>query len=191
MKKIVFISTILFITLTQAQNSFETGTLTLRSGEILNGEVKILLGNKTIRFKDSAKKSKELNYREVEQVTIKKDDKTLVYKYKILAGKEPLLMQVIKEYKGIINLYAIEQTRDYGMIATNFAIYYVNKGSGVEVIKLGSSDMIFGKKKFKKTAKKFFNNCPELLKKIESNEFKRSNDVEQIIEYYKQNCGGS
>ena len=121
---------------------------------MLDKEIKILAGNKRIMFKDLNNKKEELNYRKVKKVTINKNTDTLAYKYMIIAGREPLLMQVIKEYKGKINLYAIEYQKTYGMtisITDNFAHYYVNKGFGIEVMKLGSSEHLFGKKKFNKT----------------------------------------
>ncbi len=70
----------------------------------------------------------------------------------------------------------------------NFYHYYVNKGSGDVVIKLGSSQQVYGSRHFKKTALKFFKDCPSLIKKIEDKEFNRRKHIEEIIEYYKNEC---
>ena len=192
MKKILLITTIFFTLSFYAQNSYETATLTFRNGEIKTGEVKRLLGDKTIRFKDSEGKKKEYNYIEIKELKIKNNGKSEIYKYRIVPGRTPLLMKVIKEYKGVINLYAIEHSKTYGSIISitdNYRIYYLNKDDGINVIKLGSSEHIFGKRGFNKTSKKVFKDCPKIIEMIENKEFKRTKDVENIIDYYYENCG--
>jgi len=109
-------------------------------------------------------------------------------------------MKVLKEYPEKINLYGIEKTRTTGGGYTPDGVfmagfsniymeYYVDKGKGGAVTKLTSDDMsLGGNKKFRKTAIKFFNDCPPLTKKIEAKEFNRRKNVVDIVEFYANYC---
>ncbi|WP_296317296.1 hypothetical protein [Winogradskyella sp. UBA3174] len=137
---------------------YEPVTLTFRDGEVVEGEVKIL-DQRNIKFKENKKKKKtEYNYIKVKEIKIKRGGETFIYKYKIIVGKRPLLLMVIKEYEGIINLYAAEYSKTYGddlapislLLTDDFREYYVNKDSGDTVTKLGKSEQIFGSQHLKK-----------------------------------------
>ena len=191
MKRLIFLATVFLTFSFYAQNSYEKATLTFRNGEVIQGEAKRLLGDKRIKFKSAGGEKEEYNYREVKELKIKKEGEILIYRYKIIVGQEPKLMKVVKEYKGIINLYVTEHSRTYEGIVSitdNFGVYYLNKDDGINVVELGSSEIIYGKK-FKKTAKKVFNDCPKIIEMIESKEFKRTKDIEKIIDYYYDNYG--
>jgi hypothetical protein len=190
MKKItlilIFISS---ISNSQIANSYESALLTFRDNTIKKGEVKILDDKRTIKYRNKSEGVKnEYNYRNIKEVEITKDGVIKRYNYKIISGKKPMLMRVIKEYEGKINLYAIDYYKDWGGIINYYCHYYVNMGKGHTVEKLGSSEIIFGSKKFKKQIKKIFKKCPNLIKKVENKEFKRTKNIEEIIEYYYENC---
>ncbi len=190
MKKITLI--LIFVTsITNSQftNSYESAILTFRDNTIKKGEVKILDDQRTIRYRNKSEGIKnEYNYKNIKEVQITKDGVIKRYNYKIISGIKPMLMRVIKEYKGKINLYAIDYSKDWGGIINYYCHYYVNMGKGHTVEKLGSSEIIFGNKKFKKQIKKIFKKCPKLIKKVENKEFKRTKNIEEIIEYYYENC---
>lgn len=123
-------------------------------------------------------------------------------------GKKPKLMKVNKEFLGKINLYSIEFSQSVGSpggfgmgshggfgmgptFSINSSQYYVNKGSGDVVIYLGTSHpMNGGHKKFSKAAMKFFTDCPDILEKIKSKEFKQK-QIPEIVEYYASECDGT
>ena len=182
----------------QIGNTFKSATLNFRNGEIVKGEAKIL-GDGTIKFRENNKGEKSIyTYRQVKKLEINEDGVNECYKYKIIAGKKPKLMKVIKEYPNKINLYGIKYSVAVGNsigigplsvgLTDNFYHYYVNKGNGDVVIMLGSSQQVYGSRHFKKTALKFFKDCPSLIKKIKDKEFNRRKHMEEIIEYYKNEC---
>ena len=201
MKKILLLIALFSTLLSFSQNPYESGTLTFRDGNILEGDLKILLDNRTIKFRNSERKKKEYNYTEIEELKIVKDYVTEIYKYKIIVGMRPKLLRVIKETKGKLNLYAIDfyvasefnktgsPIDDFKGYEEHFREYYVSKGNEDIVIKLGSDRNIFGSQFFKKTAMKYFKDCPTLIKKIKNKEFNRQNDIKNIVEFYNENCG--
>jgi uncharacterized protein involved in tellurium resistance len=181
-------------------NSYEKATLKLRNGDVLEGEAKIT-NEETIKFRNGDDKE-TFTYRNLKSFTIVEDYEKESYVFKIIAGKTPRLMKIIKEYEGRINLYAIEyKNNNPGNLNSNtsglnmntgvtFDVteFYVNKDGGHEVIKLGNNHPVFGKRHFKNTVHEFFKDCTALMEKVEKNEFKR-NDMISIIEFYNDNCG--
>ncbi len=195
MKKQFLILILLLSSIANAQfgNTFESATLQLRNNETLKGKAKILT-DRTIKFRQSKNDEKVIyNHTTVKELEIFEDGKFEVYKYKIIVGKRPILVKVIKEYEGTINLYAIDFSVTSGtgplFITDNFKHFYANKGTGDVVIKLGSSQQVYGGPYFKKTSVKFFKDCPSLVKKIKSKEYNRRRHIVEIIEYYNENCG--
>lgn len=192
MKKITLIILLISNALNaQIGNSFKSATLNLRNNEILKGEAKIL-GDGTIKFRKNNKSDKIIyTYRQVKKLETYEDGINEFYKYKIITGKKPTLMKVIREYPNKINLYGISYSVTFGFgieVTDNFFHYYVNKGNGDVVIELGSNQQFYGSRHFKKTALKFFKDCPSLIKKIKDKEFNRRKHMEEIIEYYKNEC---
>ncbi|PXY03082.1 hypothetical protein DF185_03045 [Marinifilum breve] len=76
---------------------------------------------------------------------------------------------------GKIKLYQHYSTPMYG---NNGKVWYLKKED--QPLKLVAD---FGRKKMKK----YFSDCPELVKKIESKEFK-GKDIIQIVQFYNSNC---
>ena len=200
MKKIILLITLFSTLLSFAQNPYESATLIFRNGNILEGEAKILLNNRTIKFRNSKNKKTEYDYKQIKELKILKDKETAIYKYKIIAGLPPKLLKVIKETEGKVNLYAIDFyivsefnkndfTKNYSKgYEEHFKDYYVSKGNENIVIKLGTDRNFVGSNYFKKTALKYFKDCPALIKKIKEKEFKRRNDIKKIVAFYNENC---
>ncbi len=59
--------------------------------------------------------------------------------------------------------------------------YYVAKKNEEIAVSLESG------KKFKKTASKYFSDCPDLVAKIQSKEYKKR-DIVEIVKFYNENC---
>lgn len=72
-------------------------------------------------------------------------------------------------------------------IGTNYIIsnYYVKKGNEPVAFHLGSNQSF--SKNFKKEAADYFSDCPELVARIESKEFKIL-DLAEIIKFYNEHC---
>lgn len=218
MKQITFLFFILIGINSYAQlifNSYERATLKLRNGKEITGEAKITNDEK-IKFKKG--KEKEIyDYRSLDRCKINSNGDQVSYIYKIIAGKEPRLLKIVREYPGGLNLFVIEyktnstsfnhpqtstittldgKTAEISTSVPSLNIkgpinqineYYVNKGSGHEVIKIGSDHPIFGKSHFKKTVNEFFKDCPEIIRKVNENEFRRS-EMDSIVDFYNENC---
>ena len=97
--------------------------------------------------------------------------------------------QTYASYKKINvgNGTVINQTT-YNNTTHNLNLFYLKKKN--DKYSAYISDIyysIFGEKKFRKNAIPFFNDCPKLVKKIKSKEFKKS-DIIEIIEFYNNEC---
>ena len=209
MKKITFLLILFLGFNSYAQfnfNSYDNASLKLRNGEILVGKAKVTDDEK-VKFKKGSKKEK-YNYRTLESFDIYGEEDTLRFTYKIIAGKEPRLMKVVKEYPGRINLYVINHANNTfrpggtptnpampiggGLsvssgVSVNTSEYYLNKGTGFEVVEIGNDHPVFGKRRFKKALIEFFQDCPKLIKKVEDNDFRR-NEMEALVDFYIKNC---
>lgn len=64
--------------------------------------------------------------------------------------------------------------------------YFLEKNNHNKLVLVGAKGN-FMYKNFKKTASKYFEDCPNLVQKINSKEYKLSN-LPEIIEYYKEHC---
>jgi len=63
--------------------------------------------------------------------------------------------------------------------------YYVSHKAVSEVLKITSTDG--SSNDFKKTASEFFKDCPKLVEKIQSKEYKKT-DVESVVWFYNNYC---
>ncbi|GAA0872110.1 hypothetical protein GCM10009117_12570 [Gangjinia marincola] len=175
----------------------------MRTGDTLSGLSKITAtGN--LKFKQG-KKKEQFNYRDVERLIRGSGDSKDVYVYRVLAGQQPELFKVVREYKDKIYLYAQDvQANSNAMGGTmggglNVSVgtsmsytimhYYVNKNGNHIVKELGHDHPIFGNGSFKKNLKEFFNDCPELIKMVDNNDFKRV-DTPEMVDIYVEECAG-
>jgi len=64
--------------------------------------------------------------------------------------------------------------------------YYVGKGKSDEVDHLYTKGLPFAKN-FKNSMKDYFQDCPELIKKVKNKEF-NNNELWEVLEFYNKNC---
>lgn len=197
-------------------NKYKSATLYFRDGTIKEGLAKITVLDEKIKFKKNKKSKKSIyDYSKIDKIIILETKGFVTYQYKIIKKKNvkkpqyPLL-KILE--KGSLSLYSIEQTGtitspglsgyDVNMNGKNVHVastkgmstyfssksYYISKGNSTEVFSINNTNILGGK--FIKSASKYFKDCPELVKKIESKEFRR-NDIIGIVQYYNQNCGNT
>lgn len=199
MKKLLFILTLLITLSSFGQD--QKAIIYFRNGTELKGLASITDSGSKIRFK-KAEKAKKIIYdsQKVDKIVIRENDKDVLYQYKIIKNKKkPLLLEPIKE--GKVTLYKIVNQGYNPSVYTgngygsggwsngnyySISSYYVSKDNGNIVIHLGEKGTIFTKN-FKKAASEYFNDCSELVEKIQSKEF-RKRDIVEIVEYYNGNC---
>lgn len=204
-KKIIFFITV-FITIAcfgqNFKNPFKINDpieIYLADGTVLNGLGHIGYENKVV-FKENKKAKKQVfDERTVSKIVFEKLGMDLILEYKIVKGsKAPLLLEPV--VKGSITLYRdiieVNRAMNNGDIngSSNFlqgynsykiTDYYISKNNEIFVEKITSTHPF--SKNFKKAASIYFKNCPELVEKIESKEFKKD-DIRRVVRYYNTRC---
>jgi hypothetical protein len=174
--------------------------LEFKDGTILNGLGK-LKGASFVKFrKDKKSKAKIYHFKDLNRVKIYNGDEITIYVY--LPEKEKGTFKVLEEVVvGDIFLYKIVSHGTHapmgvgfggagGMnmaMGTSFTIknYYLRKKDDKSVTHITSTSLF--SKNFKKTAAKYFEDCPSLVEKIENKEY-RKRDIRAIIEFYNSKC---
>jgi hypothetical protein len=200
MKKIILTIGILIISLNcKSQN--QKATLYFRNGDTIQGLAKMSAWGK-IRFRKNKQSTTE-NYdgKTVSKFDIEEDSSYIpnTYIYKLLQNKDyssrPVLMKMITE--GKINLYKITTTgtsapmgfggMGMGMgMSYSYENYYVCRDNSDIVIKLTTLGTFMGEN-FIKAASEYFNDCIDLVNKIE-NKVYRKKDIEEIVKFYNTKC---
>ncbi len=195
MKKIFLFTLSLFLfSNIHAQNKL---SIELKDGTVMNGFGRIKI-DETILFKKTEDSEKEVfDYKTVKKLTIYSDESKQEYEYKIVQGSGGVgsikLIEFLKV--GKVNLYqdyasgmtyGPNMTGGYGFTSYSKTTYYISESGSDTVTNLRIGNTY--SKRFKKIAKKYFNNCPDLLEKINNKYFKRYG-IESVIEYYNINCG--
>lgn len=200
MKKLIILLIVLSSTISYSQR--QKATLFFKDGTKIEGLAKITSFGDKIKFKKNKKSEKVFyNSQQIDKIVIRENDVDKTYQYKIIKNKNtPQLLEPLKE--GKVTLYRdLKQGYNPGMSMGGFGAggmtfgggsysissYYVSKDGGNIVIHLGDSGTIFTKN-FKKAASEYFSDCAELVKKIETREYKKRHIVE-IVEFYNENCG--
>jgi len=178
--------------------AFQLGHAQFKSSELIlkNGNKLIVLGKiqgNNFKYKNHSKdKTKTLHFSEIDYVRIRyseNDIKTFKY-FKITDTEKHKVLEEIE--KGKVVLYTTS-TNGYvnpfgaGMqrIAYTIENYYVKKQSDKEVLHLGSNQLFT--KNFIEGASSFFEDCIELVEKIKSEKFKKS-DIVEIVKFYNTHC---
>jgi len=183
----------------------ENGTIRihLKDGKVVKGMSELFINPNTSFYKVKIKsndKSFKVSYKDVDYIDIVKNGEDLKYKYVYKnLKKKPLLLEVFAE--GAICLYG---TRRYiekvgaaiiGPIIIPLRLkrnadihmdYYICK-KGEFIVTKFSKGMNSKTKKVKQKNIEYFNDCPELVNKINNNEF-LFKDIIDIVEYYNTKC---
>jgi len=180
--------------------------LIFRDGSSLEGLAKINKKDEVVFRKTSNDKRTVYNHRQIKELVIFKDSLVKTYNYKMVnkAGKGNQFQLLRKPIiKGKVNLYYKMKKVSYNNFHTPIGVtgppflevYYLSKDQENSVTYLHTAKP--NSRKFKKIAEEYFSDCPELMSKINANEFKavefslkKSQDdgIIQIVNYYNDKC---
>lgn len=186
-------------------NKWYEGDLVLQSGDTLQGLIKYEsavkalagLGSKRNRIfykKTEAAKKKKYKYEEFNSFIVTKNDGEIEKYATVFTSKRHMqLLKVLAE--GKVSVYEIMlQVNNYhpnshtGHANVPISYSYANMYIKREHEKIASKDFfknIF--RSFKKTAKRYFSDCPDLVNKIDNGDFKKKRLLE-IVDYYNTTC---
>ena len=194
--KILTIVCFLFLSKGISQN--KNATLYFKNGTTLVGLAKITKFNEVKFRKSKGSKKSKFNSKTISRIIIQERTNNIEYVYRTIKDRNhPILIEPIE--KGEITIYKENQVNYNGSMSV---ILYISKGNGNMAFKLGvvpyKDFSIFDKKyrpeynpRAKRMLKTILNevkDCSELMKKIESKEFKKKGLLD-IAKYYNKNCG--
>ncbi len=176
-------------------NKYEEGKIFFRDGTQLKGLIKITTDNK-IKYKKTAKDKKQVfDYKKAKSV---KKDHGEEYYYKI-NKKQILLLK--REKSVVLNLYSVQLDVDIhdsngfdkGFYReSHYTNFYIGKKDSYKVDYIPTKQT---NKNFIKIISKYISDCPELLELIkdkktikENFENNKQSIIENIVDYYHQNC---
>jgi len=185
------------ITSTRLQAQRTPAVLTFNDSTVKTGLGK-LTENNTVKFKIS-KKEKAVKYKfsDLKQATIgantymyvnienKKNPKVLE---RVLAGKVYLYRKITQGYMPTLGGAGQGGTAGVGFGGGhyyNIKDFYVRKMNETHATHLGSNQLFT--KNFKKAASDYFEDCPELVKKIQDRTLKKK-DLRDIVLFYNNHC---
>ena len=176
--------------------------LIFHDGSTVEGYGKLKSQDRVKFRKSKQDKAIKYHFRDLKKVTIYNDYAETIYVYQKIKGKKMYeVMEVV--VVGEMSLYkkVTYGTHAGGMgaggfggsggvgfgMTTSYTIedYYVKRKDEQEVTHLGSTDLF--SKNFKKAAGGYFADCPSLVKKIQTKEYKKR-DIEEIVSYYNSEC---
>ena len=208
-QKITLLLLILIINVGNAQKKWFEGSLILKNGDTIIGNLKlplinngVLVNSHKIKFKKSEKdKEFEFDHSNVNKALIKeRNNKTAIFEYVKTSRSKYQLFKLIEFKK--VKLYArtvSNSTMSLGMIGGErgftSSTYYSSQDNEFYVLrkneKIASplitlptnmSASLFTKS-FRKRAMKYFSDCPSLVKKLKKREFRESQILKVIAEY--------
>lgn len=182
MKKLLFTLTLL-ITLSSFGQK-QKATLFFKNGVILEGFAHFGSFNSKISYKKT-KKSKKLFFdaKTINKIIVHSKKEDSEYHYRRIKGRNSYAF-IKPTLKGKVTLYIIKTESDQNHKSITY--FYVSKGVNEDLKELRSSLRHWTN--FKKIASNYFKDCPKLVKKIQSKEF-RKRDIVEVVEYYNDNCG--
>ncbi|MGY8939071.1 MAG: hypothetical protein ACKVK4_03750 [Flavobacteriales bacterium] len=204
MKKVSFILLLsLFFVSYNIEAQKAKAILTFNDGTKLEGLGK-LKGSERVKFrKDKNTKAKKYHFKDLESVKIYSGDAKTSYVY--LLEKEKKRYKVLEEVViGDISLYKIVRHGTHAPMGVGFGgvggvggmgmgmgasftikNYYLRKKHEKEVTQISSTHLF--SKNFKKAATTYFEDCPDLVEKIATKEY-RKRDIRAVIEFYNSKC---
>lgn len=200
MKKILIISLIAFSSIIYAQKG--KSILILKDNTQINGigEVSGFSSIISVKFGNDTLKYKKYNSKEIIGIDILEKDYTRKFRYKLVDGdKFPQILELISidNLSLYLRLYdegsfvqaifngAVSQDVDFWLSLTRVN-YYLGNGESYIVKNLYNRGLPFSKS-FKKSIEDYFNDCPELITKLENDEFSKNN-VFEVVDFYNRIC---
>lgn len=201
MKKQLCLIVLLITTFTFAQkedkySSFDEVKITFRDGSVIEGLGRINV-DEEILFKANKEAEKKIyNYKNVDKLAIRIDNKLTTFEYKIIEGMGStdgvkLLNKIVagrinlyEDYKSGVS-YSPTMNGSYGFSNYSKTIYYISKNGDDTVIDLRIGNTY--SERFKEIAQNSFSDCPDLLNKISTKYFKRYGIIE-VVNYYNKSC---
>ncbi|WP_299097886.1 hypothetical protein [uncultured Winogradskyella sp.] len=196
MKNIFIVLFIVFaITVSYSQDKI---TIQFTDSTEIKGYGRIKL-NGNILYRKEKKSEKEIysykTEKKVKKVTIHYDDydKSYEYKFTYFDGmKHHKLLEIYKA--GKVNLYIKNTTTNTNAIATGgFGMtytttsYYISKKDNDTIIDLRQGNT-YSNRFRKKIAPKFFNDCTDLIDKINTRDFFNRYGIGSVVDYYNEKC---
>lgn len=175
--------------------------IVFKDGKEIHGYGK-LIGSDKVKFKENKKgKVQKYNFRELKEVVIYDNKVSKTYVQEHVIGKEkPIVMERVMA--GRITLYKkVSDGYNAGFVSGGGANgmgtismgggshsiknYYLKRWGDDKVFHVGSNQLFT--KNFKEAISHFFNDCPSLIEKIQSDEFMKRN-IGEIVNYYNVHC---
>lgn len=168
-------------------------------GTVLEGYAKFYTGSFSYRPNkdESFKRFKLTDFETIRIFSEDKDTKTYK-KIEVDGGKKPkMLVQIVE---GPVSLFLEEKEynssgyvaglgingnagQSFGGTSYSSSRLYLKKNNIQKATRLGSTS----KKNFKTTIADYFSDCPDLVKKVNGDEYSNK-DVKEIVEFYNNNC---
>lgn len=167
-------------------------TLYFNDGDSIEGYAYIKKNNK-VKFRiDTKSKADVWDHESIYRVTFETIDDIIIYDYVKLKDRyKPILLENITDgevtlYKNITTSYVLHAGRVNGypnqLFPSKTTNYYLKRSNDEYPTNIES---LF--KSWKTNTIKFLHDCPILIKKIKSNEF-RKDDMKDIVIYYNDFC---
>ena len=180
----------------------------LNSGQVISCKAKLISKNRLKIQRDNSTKKEIIHFKNISSLTISKGD--IVNRYVYLQVKEKKFnknpdkrYEVLREVvlsESKVSLF-VKETEYYnqenltnpggfergfpGGFYGQINNYYLKKADEDDVVHLGSNALF--SKNFTNGIKAYFNDCIELINKVEQREFKNK-DIQEIVEFYNNNC---
>ncbi|MFA9189237.1 hypothetical protein AAGV33_11285 [Flavobacterium sp. FBOR7N2.3] len=201
MKK-YFLILLLFIFSSYSYSQKGKAILILKDGTQINGigEISGFSSIITVKFKNDTLKYKTYNSKEILGIDIFEKDYKRKFMYRNIEGEKfPRILELISV--GDLSLYlrlydegsfikavfngAVSQDADFWLSIPRIS-YFIGKGESNNVKNFYTRGLPFSKS-FKNSVKDYFNDCPELIAKLENDGFSKNN-VFEVVDFYNRNC---
>ena len=183
MSKKIYLTVIAFVITTISFSQItQPCTIYLKSGDVITDMRGTYNKNYFKYYKKVGDKYNKIKIELVDSVILT-DKSGYVTKLRFLPVKDEKKLQVVEQIVlGKLELYR----KLYNGYNSNYYKYYVRQKNNDELVVVGSENMIYNKNK--SVLYSFLQDCPELITKIENDEFHRVRDLSSIISIYNITC---
>ncbi len=199
MKSIYLLIILFMIAFSSAFSQNTKAVLIFKDGTSQEGLAKITASGLVKYRKAKGEKRVKYNFDKFEYIKLYESNGINNYVRRKVKGQlQPKILQVVT--KGKVTLYKVNSS---GMTPMNMGgpggfgaapvmyhhysinSYYVQKEGEQVVTHLGSTELF--SKNFKKAASTYFQDCSELVEKIQNKEYKKK-DIENVVRFYNERC---